>query len=102
LAAVVADQLELRLAARTVVAYETELRRIEAEKRNQNERFADALQATLLPARLALIPGIDLAALSRPANRSLVGGDFYDIFTSEVAPGESPSVMCAARGSMPP
>lgn len=80
LAAVVAGELEARLVARSVVAYQTELRRLEGDKAQRNERFAAALQATLIPLRLPSIDGVDLAALYRPADSSLVGGDFYDVF----------------------
>jgi sigma-B regulation protein RsbU (phosphoserine phosphatase) len=73
MAAIVMDELELRLSARTVVDREQALR-------EQAERTAMALQQSLLPPELPAIPGIDLAALYQPADRSVVGGDFYDIF----------------------
>ena len=42
---------------------------------------AHTLQQTLLPPRLPLIPGIELAARYQPASLDLeVGGDFYDAF----------------------
>jgi PAS domain S-box-containing protein len=42
---------------------------------------AEALQASLLPARLPDIPGIDLSAAYLPAGEGLeVSGDFYDVF----------------------
>jgi sigma-B regulation protein RsbU (phosphoserine phosphatase) len=73
LAAIVMDELELRLSARTVVDREQALR-------DQAERTARALQESLLPPTLPEIPGIDVAALYRPAEASEVGGDFYDVF----------------------
>jgi PAS domain S-box-containing protein len=43
--------------------------------------IADALQASLLPPHLPVVPGLSLAAHYHPAGRGLeVGGDFYDIF----------------------
>jgi sigma-B regulation protein RsbU (phosphoserine phosphatase) len=73
MAAIVMDELELRLSARSVVDREHQLR-------EHAEMTARSLQASLLPPRLPAIPGIDLAALYRPADASRVGGDFYDAF----------------------
>jgi sigma-B regulation protein RsbU (phosphoserine phosphatase) len=73
LAAVVMDQLELRLNARTAVAREHALR-------DQAEATARALQGSLLPPQLPQLPATDIAALYRPADASQVGGDFYDVF----------------------
>jgi PAS domain-containing protein len=43
--------------------------------------IAHTLQASLLPPHLPEMPGMDLAAVYRPAGRGLeVGGDFYDVF----------------------
>jgi sigma-B regulation protein RsbU (phosphoserine phosphatase) len=75
LAAVVMDELELRLASRRAVDHELALRR-------QAEWLARALQASLLPPDLPAVPGADLAALYRPADAAVVGGDFYDAFPS--------------------
>ncbi len=72
LASVVVDELELRLAARRI-----------AEARAQLERLGAALQVSVLPPPLPDIPGLDLAALYRPAGDALaleIGGDFYDVF----------------------
>jgi serine phosphatase RsbU (regulator of sigma subunit) len=42
---------------------------------------AEALQASMLPARLPDIPGLDLSAAYLPAGEGLeVSGDFYDVF----------------------
>jgi integral membrane sensor domain MASE1 len=43
--------------------------------------IARTLQSSLLPTTLPTIPGVETAALFRPAQRGLeVGGDFYDLF----------------------
>ncbi len=42
---------------------------------------AEALQGSLLPARLPEVPGLDLSAVYVPASEGLeVSGDFYDVF----------------------
>lgn len=42
---------------------------------------ADTLQASLLPAALPTIPGLDVAAKYTAASRGIeIGGDFYDVF----------------------
>ncbi len=48
---------------------------------NEAVKLARTLQDTLLPPALPAIPGLDLAAVYRPAgDGSQVGGDFYDMF----------------------
>jgi sigma-B regulation protein RsbU (phosphoserine phosphatase) len=74
LAAVVMDQLELRLAARRAVWQEQELR-------DQAENMARRLQRSLLPPQLPDVPGADVAVRWAPAGGG-VGGDFYDLFGS--------------------
>lgn len=80
LAAVVMDELELRLTAMRAIQLEHELRlRAEAE----TEHLAtvnSALQATLLPPVLSAVPGLEIAALYHIASPDNVGGDFYDLF----------------------
>ena len=45
------------------------------------DRVARTLQESLLPPRLPLVPGLDLAASYRPGSQALgIGGDFYDVF----------------------
>lgn len=73
LAGVVMDELELRLEARRAVSHELALR-------EQAERTARQLQASLLPPELPQIGGADRAALYIPADMAVVGGDFYDMF----------------------
>ena len=73
LASVVMDELELRLSARKSVD--------DAEERVlELGRHAQALQKSLLPPALPVIPFVQLAARYQPASRLEVGGDFYDAF----------------------
>jgi sigma-B regulation protein RsbU (phosphoserine phosphatase) len=72
LASVVMDELELRLAARRTVELESELRR-------SAEVVARTLQASLLPARVPDVDGLDIAARYHVAKGDQVGGDFYDV-----------------------
>ncbi|MFD1832269.1 PP2C family protein-serine/threonine phosphatase [Streptomyces desertarenae] len=101
LAAIVMDELELRLSALRAVRYEQERRqaesrqaaleraRAEAERaaREQAERdraaiaaFASTLQRTLLPPALPEVPGLELACHYHTASAFDIGGDFYDVF----------------------
>ncbi|GAA2429340.1 GAF domain-containing SpoIIE family protein phosphatase [Streptomyces macrosporus] len=73
LAALVMDELELRLSTlRTIAA--------ERAQRTAAERLARTLQRTLLPPALPAVPGLDTAAAYHPASVHEVGGDFYDLF----------------------
>jgi len=50
----------------------------------QRSAVAEALQESLLPARLQEVPGIDLSAAYVPASEGLeVSGDFYDVFPAQ-------------------
>ncbi|MCA1844915.1 MAG: SpoIIE family protein phosphatase [Actinobacteria bacterium] len=64
--------------------YERELLRAKQraeESEKEATLLARTLQQTLIPPALPVIPGIDIAALYRPAGRGdEVGGDFYDVF----------------------
>lgn len=74
LAALVVEELELRLRSRRLVADEAQLRR-------EAESLADTLQATLLPPMPPSVPGMDIAARFRAGEAGLrIGGDFYDVF----------------------
>jgi phosphoserine phosphatase RsbU/P len=73
LAAVVMDQLELRLEARRTVVREHQLR-------EQAEAVLHRLQQSLLPPDLPAVPGADVAAWWEPARGGELGGDFYDLF----------------------
>ncbi|MGI5484841.1 PP2C family protein-serine/threonine phosphatase [Streptomyces lavendofoliae] len=101
LAAIVMDELELRLAALDALRHEQERRlaeswhaeieheRAEAERRAREQAekdkaaiatFASTLQRTLLPPALPVVPGLELACHYRTASVHDVGGDFYDVF----------------------
>jgi len=73
LAALVMDELELRLSARTALA-------AAQHRLDEVERLAQALQSSLLPPGLPDIPHLQLAAIYQPLDRHRVGGDFYDAF----------------------
>ncbi|MET7458668.1 SpoIIE family protein phosphatase [Streptomyces sp. NPDC005574] len=101
LAAIVLDEMELRLSALRALRdeqerreaesrqAETERARAEVERaaREQAEKdkaaiaaFASTLQRTLLPPALPVVPGLELACHYRTASVHDVGGDFYDVF----------------------
>lgn len=73
LAALVMDQLEMRLSAILTVAAERQMRAAA-------ERLARTLQRTLLPSALPKVPGLHAAAAYHTASADEVGGDFYDLF----------------------
>ena len=70
--------------ARERRAYERELVRAKekAEQSEANARsLARTLQSTLIPPIPPVVPGLDVAAVYRPAGTGEeVGGDFYDVF----------------------
>lgn len=76
LAAVVVDELELRLAARRTVGLETELR-------HHAETVASTLQESLVPPILPEIENLDLVSRYHVAQADLVGGDFFDVVPTE-------------------
>ncbi|MBV8993340.1 MAG: SpoIIE family protein phosphatase [Pseudonocardiales bacterium] len=65
----------LQIAAERIV-FATQSRRTEVER-----AAATVFQRSLLPARLPVVPGLELAAHYIPAGRGGVGGDWYDVFT---------------------
>lgn len=80
LAAVVMDELELRLAAIREVQRERERRERAQQERRQAETLARILQRSLLPERLPELPGLTLAARYLPGVAGVqVGGDWYDV-----------------------
>lgn len=101
LAAIVIDELELRLSALHAVRHEQQQREaetryakvehlraeVEVAAREQAETdraaiaaFASTLQRTLLPPALPTVPGLELACHYHTASVHDVGGDFYDVF----------------------
>jgi anti-sigma regulatory factor (Ser/Thr protein kinase) len=54
---------------------------IEARRSNVERAAASALQRSLIPDRLPMIPGLELAGRYLPAGAGGVGGDWYDVFT---------------------
>ncbi|MCU1676187.1 MAG: rsbP 3 [Frankiales bacterium] len=81
-------------------AYERELlaakRRAEESERRARS-LARTLQQTLIPPAPPAIPGLDIAAVYRPAgNGEEVGGDFYDVF--EIAEDDWAVVVGDVRG----
>jgi sigma-B regulation protein RsbU (phosphoserine phosphatase) len=76
LAALLMSELELRLAARTAV-------QVECGLRFAAEEVAATLQESLLPPRLPVVLGLDIAARYHPATADPVGGDFYDVIGSD-------------------
>lgn len=81
-------------------AYERELldarRRAEASEAKARV-LAHTLQQSLLPPSTPQIPGLDVAAVYRPAGQGAeVGGDFYDVF--ECASGDWVIVMGDVQG----
>jgi phosphoserine phosphatase RsbU/P len=77
LAALVMDDLEMRLAARGANT-------LESVGRQHAEEIATTLQASLLPRDLPVVPGLSIAARYHVANREQVGGDFYDVVPTEL------------------
>ncbi|MDL5198651.1 GAF domain-containing SpoIIE family protein phosphatase [Streptomyces sp. ALI-76-A] len=87
LAAIVLDEMELRLSALRALRNEQKRREVEREAREQAEKdktaiaaFASTLQRTLLPPALPVVPGLELACHYHTASVHDVGGDFYDLF----------------------
>ncbi|MGW2225508.1 PP2C family protein-serine/threonine phosphatase [Streptomyces formicae] len=87
LAALVMDQLELRLSALRMLRKERELleaahaaRERAEQDRTRTAEFAAALQSTLLPPALPQVPGLQAACHYATASVHDVGGDFYDVF----------------------
>ncbi|MGK5632622.1 PP2C family protein-serine/threonine phosphatase [Streptomyces sp. URMC 123] len=87
LAAIVLDEMELRLSALRALRHEQERRKEQEAARERAEKdraaiasFASALQRTLLPPSLPSVPGLELACHYATASPRDVGGDFYDVF----------------------
>lgn len=71
------DATERRMYERELLAAKERAERSDA----QSQVLARTLQDTLLPRRLPVVPGIELAARYLPAGAGHeIGGDFYDVF----------------------
>jgi len=81
LAAIVLDELELRLAAMREVQNLSESRERALVQQRLAEQLARTLQRSLSPPRLPDLPGLQVAAHYQPFSEDLVGGDFYDLFS---------------------
>lgn len=53
---------------------------IHVRQSDVERRTAEALQRSLVPSRLPILPGLDLAARYIPGQGNGVGGDWYDLF----------------------
>jgi sigma-B regulation protein RsbU (phosphoserine phosphatase) len=80
LAAIVMDELELRLSSMAAVRLERQLHETSERERARVQAIATTLQRTLLPPELPRVPGLHAAAYYYIAVPEDVGGDFYDLF----------------------
>ena len=80
LAAIVMDELELRLAAMRELRRERDARHQALDEQRHAERLTRALQRSLSPPALPDVPGLQIAVYYRPFSDAEVGGDFYDLF----------------------
>ncbi|MCA1680617.1 MAG: SpoIIE family protein phosphatase, partial [Actinobacteria bacterium] len=80
LAAIVMDELELRLAALRELRRERDARHQALEQQRHAERLTRTLQRSLSPPTLPDVPGLRVAVHYQPYSDSEVGGDFYDLF----------------------
>ena len=80
LAAIVVDELELRLAAIREIQREQDLRLQARHEQQRAENLARTLQRSLSPPSLPRIAGLDVAVHYEPFAIEEVGGDFYDHF----------------------
>ncbi|BBY16022.1 hypothetical protein MLIT_16140 [Mycolicibacterium litorale] len=85
LAALVMDQLDLRLATLSAVRTGRVVRHDAADDATTVADYAEALQRSLLPPSLPTVPGLSVAAHYHPASAARVGGDFYDVFALDGA-----------------
>lgn len=83
LAAIVMDELELRLAAMRELRRERDARHQALEQQRYAERLTRTLQRSLSPPTLPDVPGLQIAVHYQPFSEAQVGGDFYDLFALE-------------------
>jgi sigma-B regulation protein RsbU (phosphoserine phosphatase) len=80
LAAIVMDELELRLAAIHEVRRERQALRQALKQQRHAEQLTRTLQRSLSPPTLPDVPGLQTAVHYQPYSGAEVGGDFYDLF----------------------
>ncbi len=80
LAAIVMDELELRLAAMSELRRERDARHRALEQQRHAEQLTRTLQRSLSPPTLPDMPGLQIAVHYQPFSKADVGGDFYDLF----------------------
>lgn len=80
LAAIVMDELELRLSAIREIQSERERRDHVLVEKRRAETLANTLQQTLSPPMLPQVAGLEVVGHHQPFAREEVGGDFYDVF----------------------
>ena len=80
LAAIVMDEIELRLAAIREVAREQARSALASADHQRAMELARTLQRSLSPPRLPTVEGLDVAVRYEPYAAEDVGGDFYDHF----------------------
>ncbi|MDX6676511.1 MAG: phosphoserine phosphatase RsbU/P [Solirubrobacteraceae bacterium] len=80
LAAIVMDELELRLAAMRELRSQREALRAALEQQRHAEQLTQTLQRSLSPPTLPEVPGLQTAVHYQPYAGAGVGGDFYDVF----------------------
>lgn len=83
LAAIVMDELELRLAAMRELRLERDARHEALEQQRHAEQLTRTLQRSLSPPTLPDVLGLRIAVHYQPFSRAEVGGDFYDLFALE-------------------
>lgn len=87
LAAIVMDELEVRLAAIRAVDSAQDRQDHAVLQQRRAETLARTLQHSLSPPRLPRIAGLEVAVHYEPFAVEEVGGDFYDLFP--IAPGRA-------------
>jgi phosphoserine phosphatase RsbU/P len=83
LAAIVMDELELRLAAMRELRLERDARHEALEQQRHAEQLTRTLQRSLSPPTLPDVLGLRIAVHYQPFSQAEVGGDFYDLFALE-------------------
>ncbi|MEV6521762.1 GAF domain-containing SpoIIE family protein phosphatase [Longispora sp. NPDC051575] len=80
LAAIVMDELELRLAVRDQAAVEARARRHLEAERLRAQNIATTLGQSLIPSQLPTVANLHSEAHFQPFSSDNLGGDFYDLF----------------------